>query len=221
MVKMFPQRNFGYLKLTYSFVFLVFQQFTNIVNSLDISNGLFANCDFYFVAFYYSNYAKPLDIPEYFDKIITTQPTTYVPVTLMINLGGSITTQWATLSSKGWSPLNNRQIQQQPTRTRIIFFHVESGENIYGVREFTALLNPEFIFVHLLNLYDTSSYKNYVMYSGNSKPIIWNTDIPNSLFIPCLTCNDNAVVIKENSLTSIPDIRRIWYSHNLMAKYIC
>jgi hypothetical protein len=208
---MFPQ--IGYIWL-YIFI-LSFLQQPDGANSSDISNRLFENCNLYFVTSFYKQYGKPLMFPEYFSNLITQQTTAYTPVSLMINVVDYNESGWKSVRND-WIPLNNLQLEGKHSKTRLLFLHTEPGDVIYTlfVNDLTLKINPEFIFVHLLNFSDTSSYKNYLRYRGNSKPIIWNTNKPNALLIPCLTCDDNVVIEESLNSTSIRDIQRIWDSHN-------
>ncbi|OXA48666.1 hypothetical protein Fcan01_16734 [Folsomia candida] len=74
-------------------------------------------------------------------------------------------------------------------------------------------LNPEYIFAHVSNPHNSEYQKRYQRAGGTSKLFLWNENVPNSIYVPCIPCGMK-IPPKKVLLKSLPEITRHWHENN-------
>jgi hypothetical protein len=175
---------------------------------------IFENCNLHFIQTINVKREKFLEMPKFYDNL-DRQPriiTTLIPNDSRL------------VPKEHWDGLKTSKLNRQDSssRTRIVFIDIKEGEMI-GIIQRTAryqyykwsaadVLNPAYIFVHAINPTNKTYYIDHAMAKIPFKLVFWSSleKYKDSLFIPCIACNELGLVIKIRDFHSLTELDKLW-----------
>jgi hypothetical protein len=203
------------------YIFILF--FVKRAIGFEISNHsseLFQNCNFYFIpTFDVTSKENFVKMPKFFDKFILSKLYNFVPriINTFHHSNSNI------IPNKHWKVHKTSKLNEQDSRTRIVFVDIKNDEVIDEEPGYKLLidlashvLNPAYIFAHAKDPTKTNYYNGHALITSRFKLVLWSLleKYKDLLFIPCIACNSLGLEINIGDVTSLRGLDGIWWEHN-------
>lgn len=168
----------------------------------------FYHCNIQFVELS-ENFRHVEDPPPYFYDVLTKNPTSPV---IFNQIEMTNTTKKREVGSVGSQ-------HGRSGRLYIVVLHISGARSMSSRKIFYRLhqtilrnFNPNYIFQHTDDPWNSINVKYYFDHLGSSKLTIFSTSLPRKIFIPCLTCLPSRIV----GMSTIPinELEVVWWSEN-------